>query len=287
MWILFALAAAFFAAVNRTLMKGATSHVNDRTIVLWRNFFAAVPALALLIFIDIPEVGAGFYYAAPAACLLDVVAITFMSKSLRASSIGKSVPLLSFTPVFLLLSGWVILDEFPELLGLCGVVIIVAGSYILGCTRDNANILDPFRMISKDPGARYMLGAAACFAVAGPFFKKAVLSSSPAFCVALTLPLSTLFIFSYHMLSGQRLGAIAPHKGWKLLLALGICVLGVALTTNLAFATGLASYVVSMKRLSIVFNILLGAFFFKEKDLVQNLFAAAIMVAGAVLIALS
>lgn len=286
-WILYALAGAFFAALNRTLMKGVAPHVTDQMIVLWRNVFAAAPAVLLLFITETPPLGNPFFYSIPIACVIDVCAIMLMSRSLRSSSMGGSVPMLSFTPVFLLLTGWLILGEKPNLLGLTGIIIVVAGSYYLGSRGTRRHLLEPFYMILRDPGPRYMLGAAACFAVAGPYFKLALLNSSPYFTLAFSLPLASLLTLFYHLLGGGSLISVFPRRGTFMLLALGLSVFGVALTTNLAFETGLTSYVVSIKRISIVFNIIIGAYFFQETEVRKHLAAAAVMIAGAVIIAVS
>ena len=49
----------------------------------------------------------------------------------------------------------------------------------------------------------------------------------------------------------------------------------------------LVSYVIAIKRLSIVFGVLFGYLIFKEKNIKERLAGASIMVAGAVLILLS
>jgi len=268
-------------------MKRASVHVTDQAIVLWRNAFAAVPALVLVIFIEKPVIGTPFYYAIPIACTVDVFAIAFMSKALRSSTMGRTVPMLSFTPVFLLLTSWLILGEFPTIPGLIGVFTVVGGSYYLGRRGAPSHLLEPFFLMFRDIGTRYMLGAAACFSIAGPYFKEAVMNSSPQFALAFSLPLSSVLALGYHLLSGGNLKNTLPKRGNIHLILLGLSVFGVALCTNLAFEIGLTSYVVSIKRLSIVFNILIGAYFLGEEELGKNLGAAAVMVGGAVLIALS
>jgi uncharacterized membrane protein len=89
----------------------------------------------------------------------------------------------------------------------------------------------------------------------------------------------------YQLFRRRTITNLLPEKdNLKTLLFLGASVFIVAYSTNLAFSTGLVSYVISIKRLSIFFNILIGFFFFKEQNLGRNLLAAAIMIAGATII---
>jgi len=287
MWILFAVAAAAFAAFNRTLMKSAGVRAEQKTIVFSRYFYGAFPAILLLAFTGIPEVKPMFYPAILGAVVVDLVAISFMSKSLHLSPMARTVPLLAFTPMFLLLTGHLMLGEFPSLMGLVGVVVIVIGSYWLTEKRAHTSLFEPFKMLFRDKGARYMLGAALCFSVAGPFFKQAVLNSGPFFCMAVSLPLGAILYGLFVMLGRGGLKSVFPQRhNFLFLLGLGIGVVGVALSTNLAFQAGLASYVVSVKRLSILFGIIIGSLIFKEEDIKRYLAAGSIMVGGAVIIAL-
>ncbi len=289
MWIVFAFSAAVFAALERTLMKGAGSVAADRTIVYSRYLIAAAIAILLLFFIRIPDITPVFYPSAVLACTADVLGIVFMSRALRYSDMGRVVPLLSFTPVFLLATSFVLLGEIPSLPGVIGVLIVVSGSYILHIESTRQSIWKPFQLLLKDKGARYMFATAFFFSLSAPFFKKALLNSSALFTLAVTLPFSTLLLTGYHLLfRGRSFRDILPNKasGYQLF-GLGITVFFVALSVNLAFESGLVSYVVSIKRLSILLNIIIGVIFFQEKRMGRNLSAGTIMIAGAILILLN
>lgn len=288
MWAVFAAAAALFAALERTLMKGAVDVASDRVIVFTRYAVAAVIAMVMLLFVKIPTVRPGFYPSAFLGCLADVTAIVFMSRALRFSSMSRVVPLLSFTPVFLLLTGFLILGELPSLIGILGVIIVVFGSYLFHVESSHQSLWQPFRLMFRDKGARYMTGTAAGFSLAIPFFKNAILHSSALFTLGVTLSFSTLLLLGYHLIFRRRsLRDLLPGKpARKILVGLGVTVFCVALSVNLAFLNGLVSYVISIKRLSILLNIVIGFLFFKEQGLVRNLSAGGIMLLGALIILL-
>lgn len=77
------------------------------------------------------------------------------------------------------------------------------------------------------------------------------------------------------------------NKTWMLLIAAGVATTLSSLFSFKALSMGPASYVVTMERLSLVFAIILSVIFLKEKITWQLVTGAAIMVAGAVLVALS
>lgn len=77
------------------------------------------------------------------------------------------------------------------------------------------------------------------------------------------------------------------NKAWILLICAGIATTLSTLFSFKALTMGPASYVVTIERLSLVFAIILSIVFLKEKITWQLITGAAIMVAGAVLVALS
>jgi drug/metabolite transporter (DMT)-like permease len=288
MWIFFALASAFFAATNRTLIKQAGSCASNSAIVFSRSAFGAVLAVTFLPLASIPPVSLEFLLYLAGACFADVLAILSLSQALRYSPMVQVVPLLSFTPAFLLVTGLLFLGEVPSLQGVVGVMVTVSGSYLLGKTRAGMKLWEPLYMLWKDPGARFMLLAAGLMAFAGPLFKKAVLSTTPYFAVCASLPLSTLLLMILHLCRGRQLHGLFPKReNLGIMVALGFGVFGVALTANLAFKYGLVSYVVSMKRLSIIISLFMGAVIFHEHGFKKHLVPAAVMVGGACLIAFS
>jgi drug/metabolite transporter (DMT)-like permease len=288
MWVVYALLAAVASAASRTFIKSAAPRAGDHSIVFARSGVAAFPAWVCLAAVGVPPIKPGFYPAIFGACLVDAAAIICMSRSLRSSDMGDAVPLLAFTPVFLLLTGRLIVGEVPEPTGLVGVMVIVVGSYLLRLRRRDHSLLTPFRLLWQSRGARYMLVTAVLFSLAAPLFKRAILSSGPVLTMSVSLPLSCVLIAAYHILTGKPGRDLLPNsENWKVLVALGGSVFFIALFANLAFATGLVSYVISLKRLSILLSIVIGAAFFGEGRLLRHLLAGAVMVAGAALISLS
>ena len=284
-WFLYALSAAIFSAINRTLIKNAGTKSSDITVTFSLYLFASIPVLVMLPLITIPVIQTEFYPYVFLAAISDIAGIIFMSKSLRLAPMGRAVPLLAFTPAILLFTGFILVGEVPTLVGAVGVIIIVFGSYILHLDTKQYSLIQPLKMLTTSPGARYMLGTALCFSFTGPLYKQAILHSSPSFALIVGLPLSVLLIMLYQLFRKRTIRSLFPAKdNLKTLLFLGASVFIVAYSTNLAFSTGLVSYVISIKRLSIFFNILIGFFIFKEQDLGRNLLAASIMIGGATII---
>lgn len=76
-------------------------------------------------------------------------------------------------------------------------------------------------------------------------------------------------------------------KAWILLLLAGICTTLSTLFSYKALSMGPASYVATIERSSLVIAIVLSVVFLKEKITWQLVLGGSIMIAGAILIALS
>lgn len=269
-------------------MKSAADTADDRTIVFCRYAGASMPAWLTLAVVGIPEIEPQFVPAILTACVTDVGALLLMSRALRSTGMGKAVPLLALTPIFLLGSGLLILGEVPTVWGGVGVLIIVVGAYLLRLERDASSPLTPFRLLLEDRGARYMMGTALLFSLTGPFFKKSIIHSGPFFSMAVSLPLSGLVLFFVHVASGGSARKLLPTELGKFTVAgLGLSMFGVALFINLGLVTGLVSYVIAIKRLSILIGIVIGGVMFNEESVLRRLVAGAVMIGGAALITLT
>ncbi|MFW6457695.1 MAG: EamA family transporter [Planctomycetota bacterium] len=288
MWIIYALFSAFAAAGSRAFIKSAGKNATNMSIVFCRSAIGALLAWILIAFTGLPLVKSGFYLAVIAGCAFDVTAILCMSRALQSGSMAKSVPLLSFTPAFLLITGELILGETATMQGIIGVLVIVVGSYFLHVQPDTKSILQPIKLLFSRSSARLMLLCSLFFGFTGPFFKRAIQLSDPFFAMAASLTISTLLMALLQLARRNSVVDLLPtHSNWRALIGVGIAVFFVALSVNLALDTGLVSYVISLKRLGILVNIAIGAVFFGEKDLLHNLLAGGTMVAGAALITLS
>ncbi|MEJ2884215.1 EamA family transporter [Pedobacter sp. GR22-6] len=77
------------------------------------------------------------------------------------------------------------------------------------------------------------------------------------------------------------------RNGWIFLIAAGICTSLSTLFSYKALSMGNASHVATIERLSLVIAIVLSVIFLKEKITWQIIVGGSVMIAGAVLIALS
>jgi len=287
MWFILAISAAFFQAtvlvLNKYFLK---KRINE--YVLGAGVFLT-SSIILFIFSAIkgmPSLNPAFLYAAIATSLLNVVAVIFYLKSLKITDVSLVVPLLSFTPVFLILTSFLILKEAPTKTGILGIVLIVLGSYILNFeSLKFSKILAPFKKLFYTKGLIYMLIVAFLFSISANYDKLVVVNSDPVFGSAIVCFLISVLLiiissfkkedfFKEYRINFPKFGLVAVAS------VLSMVAINTALTLQIV------PYVISVKRTSILFGVIYGFLLFKEKNIGQRFLGALIMFAGMVLIML-
>lgn len=113
--------------------------------------------------------------------LLNIIAVVFYYKALKSTDISLAVPMLFFTPIFLIVTSFIFLKELPSIFGISGILLIVIGSYILNMTKNIRHLSDPFKNIFETKGIFYMLIVAFIFSISSNFDKLVVQNSDPYF----------------------------------------------------------------------------------------------------------
>lgn len=227
-----------------------------------------------------------FYWSIIAVSLVDALAVTLLIRAIHSADLSDAYPLVALTPVFSLGTAFLILGEEPTLQGAIGVVVIVVGAYLLRARRSQDSLLEPFRLLATDRGARYMMITALMFSIMGPLFKTAMQASSPEVALTSSQWLSAIWLTGILALRGKLRGVVAElTRNAPVLSGIAVTNFLQALFNFLAFELALVAYVASVKRLGILFTVLLGYLFFREKGALRGAVAGAVMLVGVVLIA--
>ncbi len=207
--------------------------------------------------------------------------------AIRDCPLYLTLPYLAFTPVFNVLTGYVVLGEGVSLKGFLGILMVVGGAYMLNLDRFHASSLRgwlaPLRGILHERGSRLMLLAAAVYSLTSVFSKAAMayvtpLSFGPFYFTALGA--AALALALLRRAPSLRRLAVRP---WPLL-AVGMLMAIMVVTHFLAIARVEVAYMIAVKRSSLLFGILFGALLFGERHVTRHFLAGALMVAGVTLI---
>jgi drug/metabolite transporter (DMT)-like permease len=286
-WLALSLVAAFSLATADALTKKFFGDTSSYAMGLARLIYALPLTAGTLLVIDHPVLGNAFWTCVAVALPLEFAAFYCYMTAIKSSPLSLSVPFLSFTPLFMIITGWLVLGERVSPSGCAGIACVVAGSYVLNLSRRNEGIMGPFRAIVRERGSRFMLMAACIYSLTSVLGKKGIELSSPLFFAAVYYSLFSVMMLALFPLfsAGGRGGAVfsRPLKG----AAIGLCMAAMVFSHMAAISMVQAAYMISVKRLSLLFGVAYGALLFKERNIGERLAGALVMLAGAVIITFS
>jgi len=284
-WFIFAFLTAFFESMKDVFSKKGLKNI-DEYIISWSLRFFTLPfLLPLLFFIKIPSLGDQFWSALVINGSLNLVVTILYMKAIKYSDLSITVPLVSFTPLFLLITSPLLVGEFPTIYGLIGILLIVFGSYMLNIKERNNGYLAPFKALLKEKGSKLMLIVAFLWSITANYDKIGVLNSSPLFWVISVNIFIAIFMFPIMMYKSRK-KLYQIKTDFRALLPLGLFNALLFIFQMTAISLTLVAYVISIKRTSTLMSVLFGYLIFKEKGLKERLLGSLIMVIGVIFIAL-
>jgi len=240
-------------------------------------------AVRLFFFIPLVRPDKIYFLSMAAALPLELLALYLYMKAIKVSPLSLTLPFLAFTPVFMILTGRLVLGERLSPWGVTGIFLIVIGAYCLNLSHIRSGFFAPLRAIMKEPGSRLMLLISFIYSITSVIGKLGILHSSPCFFgityfTALTILMVAFapFIYDFHARNLIR----SPLKGMLLGFLGGLEILCHVLAISLVQA----AYMIAIKRTSIIFAVLYGAWLFKEEKIGERLLGAVIMICGVFII---
>lgn len=281
---------AFLAAITQILRK---YFLRDRNVDVEVAVVAAMLGAGIFSFvaqfawIGVPQVSPGFWWPFIATAVINIGIQFWATKALKLEDASIVASLQGITPIFVILTSWLMLSELPTLYGAFGIVLVVVGVYILnlrGREVRRRHIAGPWLRLFYSKGARLALLTAFLGSVALNFDKTAVILSNPMMLTGAKFLLVAVSIYGVSVMTG-RWKTISKSCFWPLF---GIgAALGLAnVLMNAGFFHGIVPYVGTLKRTQILWTTLFAGLFLKEQYTFLRLGGAAIIVLGVVLIAL-
>ncbi len=279
-WIIYALLCAFFLALCDLCTKKFCADHSALEIAFARTGLAVPVLWAFTAIEGFPPVDPRIWSVYVCAAPLELAAILLYIRAISLSPLSLTVPFLSFTPVFLLLTSPVILGEFPRPWGIAGIILIVCGAYILNAGALREGFFAPIKSLARERGPLLMLLAAFLYSITANFGKLGVLYSSVAFFPASYFSLIALVYAVMLARAGKMRAVLAPR-----LMLIGL-LSAVMLTFHMmALRLVLVSYMIAVKRTSLLFGIVFGVLLLGEEGARARIAAGLIMVAGILAIA--
>lgn len=284
-WLILSLLTALAVSGQDACMKKFFSGRTAVEMCVYPMIYSLPLFMAEAVLIPFPPIGPNFLWCFLVSIPLNGVSFVLHMKAIKISPLSLTVPYLAFTPVFMILTAWLVLDEMPGMAGIAGILIICCGGYILNIDPGKWRLFSPFLSVFRESGSRIMLFVAFLYSFGSVLGKKAILDSSPLFFALTFFALSNLILICFFCITGQiRLHTF--RKDMRKGLAAGIFLFTHAICHGWAISMIQASYMISVKRLSVVFSVICGKLIFREENIAFRLSGAVLMLAGTVLITL-
>ncbi len=278
LWIFLSLTNALLDATNNLLNKKALNAKAPVSLTVFITRAVSLPFLFLILWYwelmprQFPP--GNFWILVGISALLRWYNLWAYTTALKLSEISLTIPLLNLTPAFMLITSPLFLGEFPSELGLLAVLMTVPGSYILNIRSEDKGFWKPFRNVGKDKGALLMLSVAFSASITANIDKMGIQYSNVIFwSIILNIAVSLEFLLLYFL----RPEPISKQNV-RILLLSGIVKTFSLLAFRYALMMTLAVYVISVKRTSSLFTILLGAVYLKEKNIKYKVFGASLLI---------
>ncbi len=284
-WLILGIFIAFFEAVKDVFSKQNLKK-SDEYVVAWSlAFFSVIFLIPWVIYTGIPALNSQFWIALLIGGSINAVTTLLYIKAIKVSDLSLTVPLVALTPLFMLLTSPLIVGEYPSFFDYIGILLIVAGSYLLNIKEKSQGYLAPFKALVNEPGPKFMLIVAFLWSITSNFDKIGVKNSSPIFWLfslfgTMTILLLPVLLHKTPNPSRKIIKQLPMLAAMGFFNAIGVLCQMQALTLTLVVQ------VIAIKRTSVLMGVLFGHFIFKEKDIQQRLLGAVIMIFGVLFISL-
>ncbi len=279
-FILIIIASLLYPFVD-VLKKKATSHYSIY-IIFWAVAVFSLPIYLVFLWVDgIPEINPYFWLIIAFDIPLLIFTNILLIKDEKIAPISTTLPLLSFTPVFLIGTSYIFLHELPTSYGIIGILLVVAGAILLKGEEIRQGLWFRIKNIFSHKSSLYILIIALIWSFNANFSKMAMQKSSAEFYLFIITLVEALFMSVW-------MGYRHRHHYKKMISGHLPILLTAALITGLAniiFLFGLddvfVSYAIAIKRAGLIIgSLIMGAVYFKEHNIKYRLFGATLMIIG-------
>lgn len=283
MGFLLGIISALGASAQNTLYRGLKDE--DPFLISWFRFLIALPVVGLMVtfFSELAVPSFLFWVLLLGISLPIELGIVFLNiRAFQESPQSLIGPLFSLSPLFLVPLGYFFLKEVPSMMGFVGVISVIIGPFFLGKKKERESLKKRAQNILEERGSWFILGAA-FFAAGGVILTKMLFRYAPPLLV--TFYGIVALIFGITIILFLKGGF--SHFTWPRPSFLGVGALFsmVAVTHTIGLSLLPAAYFISLKRLSLVFDVVLGRVIHHEDHFRERMTGALFMIAGVILIA--
>lgn len=282
-----ALTALFKSTSEIVSKRNLNTDIGPYTNAWALRAFALPLILVALFFVGIPSIENDFYLALSVSGPVSIVATVLYMKGLEASDISIISPISALSPLLLLITSPLIVNEFPSAIGLVGVVVTTLGVYLLELSKKEDGLLAPLKAIAREPGAKYIVAMLILYSISAPIDKLGVEAASPVMYTAGLHILTVIGLTPLVYFWGEDRIRDMSNKNLAGIATVGVLSGLSSIVQMMALTYTLVIYVIAVKRAGILISVASGGIFFDEPYTKQRLIGSLVILAGLILITLS
>ena len=289
-WYWLALLSALLSAFAAIMQKKVLSEITALNFTVIVSVFVALFSTFLIGKVDLSTAGSYSMLVLFGKSIINATAFLCIMIALKNLEISRALPVLAASPMAVALLAFILLGESLSLTEVLGMVLIVLGTYILELKK-NENIIAPFRVFVESKYHRIILIALGLMSLSA-ILDKLLLTSfklPPLTFLVMQNYFFLIIFLLYRFLSGLKNRNEKLFKGVSkniliIIVLIAIATIGYRWTQIEATKLGPVGLVIAVKRLSVLFAVLIGAKLFKEENYLRKVLATLTIVAGALLI---
>ena len=287
-----AIALVLISALFHALRSLFTKESGDKQIFLWLYSIFALLFYSPLFFYFLYRVGIT-QPVAYAWCIgsgfIHFIYWLFLTNSYQKGDLSHVYPIMRSSPALVLVIAVLFLGEQVSIQGVCGILLVAIGVYIINMKRISADeLLEPIKSIANDRSTRFAFLTLLSVAFYSIVDKLAVNHIHPILFTFIHLLCGMCYYTPYILLTKH---ADMIKKEWRAglrrIIASGVLGIFGYMLILISFTIERVSYIVGLRQTSIVFAVLMGSHLLKEKHQGIRLTGSLIICAGGFLISLA
>ncbi|MCF8240744.1 MAG: EamA family transporter [Melioribacteraceae bacterium] len=287
-WFLLAFISALLSAVAAVSQKKILFNLEALEFSFLLSILNALFALPFFLLIDFSSVTSTALLLLYFKTILGALAFLNVMLAIKNLEISGALPLMVLTPGLVAFFAFILLGEALEGSEIFGMLLLLLGTYVLEI-HHKKDILQPFKIFYQSKNHHYIIYALLFF-TATSILDKALLRDFQLTPYAF-MGFQQVFIainFSIIILIKRKdiraiFGKIS-RANWLWIILVALLTVGYRYTQIEAIKIAPVALVLSVKRISVFFAIIIGGKLFKERYLLRKSIATIILLSGAILL---
>jgi len=287
-WFLFAIISAVFSAAAALFQKKILFNIEALDFSLILSFVNVILSIPFLLNVNYAALTSANLLILYFKSILGASAFLCVMLSIKNLEISRALPLLALTPGLVAIFAFVFINDSLSFVQVLAILLLLAGTYILEA-RAGQKLFDPFKVFIKSKNHHYVVFALLLFTTTS-IIDRLLLNRYQlmpnAFIGFQHIFFAVNFLIIYLIFKKDivRLFKLNSNNLWFLIILISILTVVYRYTEILAVKIAPVAMVLSVKRISVFFAVLIGGKIFKEKNLVIKTIATALIIAGIILI---